>query len=468
MVTTILFVVSLIVRLVAANQSFWLDEGSSIQLARLPLTHLFTSIGNDFHPPLFYLLLHYWLPLAGKSEWLIRLPNLILGAATVPLLYLFVRRLLPKEKKIAFLAALLLALNPLHIYYSAELRMYILNGFLSLFSWYFLLGGLKSKGNRDWYYFTAASVLNLYSFYGAVFNLLAQWLFVLWQHKKKIKPFAIRNLLIALLFLPWLPTFLKQLEGGGYLTQALPGWADLSGSLSPKALGLIIAKFTFGRISLANKNAYALFVISISLYFLLCSVLAWLKKENRLFLFWFYGALAAAVGVSFFTPVLGYWRFIFLLPAFVSVIILGLRGLPDGAFYFNLVVVALVFLFGLFSFWNTPAFQREDWRGAAKLISTEDSLTILNFPDTFAPLKFYAPSVYYYPAQERLGKVRSDLDKTLPSVLKDKEVVYVLDYLSDLTDKKRSILLWLKRAGFVQSKVHDINGVGFIYEFRAP
>ena len=77
MSSIILFLTSLIVRLVSANQSFWLDEGVSISFARLPLGSLFTSIANDFHPPLYYLLLHFWLPIAGRAEWLIRLPNII-------------------------------------------------------------------------------------------------------------------------------------------------------------------------------------------------------------------------------------------------------------------------------------------------------------------------------------------------------------------------------------------------------
>lgn len=466
-----LTLLAFIVRLISAGQSFWLDEGASLVLARLPLPNLFSALAGDFHPPLFYILLHFWLPFAGKSEWLIRLPNIIFGALSIAVLYLLLKAVLSEEKnKLALAAAFLLAINPLHIYYSIELRMYALNTLLSILSWLYLAKAIKEKlkKHRHWHIFVLISLANFYTFYGAFFNLAAQWVYVLWQNRKQLKNFAICNLFLVLLFLPWLPTLARQLAGSGYLTRTLPGWEQLSGNLSVKSLALIMAKFTFGRISLANKSAYALFVAGITLYFFFCSLLALHKKENRLFLIWFFAPLLAALLVSLKAPVLGYWRFVFLIPAFVTIITVGLSVLSGSSFSFNLLVVSTIFMFGNLVFWTSPAFQREDWRAAGKLISVDKSLSIVNFTDVFAPLKFYAPDVYYYPTQLALGKIRPDLDQTLPLVLKDKKTVFVFDYLSDLTDKKRQILRWLKQAGLQQEKIHDINGVGFVYEFTTP
>ncbi len=459
----LIFLVSLCIRLIGSDQSFWLDEAASIVLARLPLGGLFSALKGDLHPPLFYFLLHLWLPIAGHSEWLIRLPFIIFGSLTVSSLYLLVREIVGESKtKFALVAALLLAINPLHIYYSTELRMYSANTLLSLLAWLYLLRALKSKSENHhyWRLFTLISLLNFYTFYGALFNLISQWVFVIWKYKNKLKPFVICNLILGLLFLPWVPSLIKQLSGGDYFTRA--------DNLSPKSLGLIMAKFSIGRISLTNKSAYAVFAAGISFYFFLCSYLVSLSKSGKVLLVWFYASLLTAIFVSLKTPVLGYWRYVFLIPPFVSIITLGLTNLPQKIFGLNLFVVILIFLLGNIIFWTTPTFQREDWRSAAKLISKDRSLTIVNFPDVFAPLKFYAPNVYFYPDQESLGKIRSDLDQSLPLILSGKDTVFVLDYLSDLTDKKRSILSWLSRAGFNEQPTHNINGVGFIYEFKTP
>jgi|CXWL01.1.fsa_nt_gi uncharacterized membrane protein len=467
----LIFFVGLLVRLIASDQSFWLDEAASLTFSGLSLGDLFVALKGDFHPPLFYLLLHYWL-LATRSlgEVWIRFPFILIGSLTVPVLYLFLLELLgPQKKKVALMAALLLLFNPLHIYYSIELRMYSLSALLSLLSWQFLDKWMKKINHRPYAIcYLLFTVANLYTFYGAFFNLASQWLYLLWHHKNKFKPFVICNLVVGIFFLPWTSSFISQLAGGGYLVKVLPGWSQLSGNLSPKSLGLIMAKFTLGRVSLVNKGAYTIFVAGISLYFLLCSHLASSTRKGRALLFWFYGSLFLAVLVSLRAPVLGYWRYIYLIPPFVAIIALGLSNLPGRAYKLNLLVVLLVFALGNLTFWTSPVFQREDWRSAAKLISEDNSLTILNFPGVFDPLKFYAPGVYYYPDQESLGKIRSDLDQTLPLVLKDKQTVFVLDYLSDLTDRKRSILTWLVRAGLKQESTHNINGVGFIYEFSTP
>ena len=64
----IMTIVGFFLRLILANQSFWLDEGASIEIASTPLINFVAKMAGDFHPPLFYLLLKSWLPIAGHSE----------------------------------------------------------------------------------------------------------------------------------------------------------------------------------------------------------------------------------------------------------------------------------------------------------------------------------------------------------------------------------------------------------------
>lgn len=69
-------------------QSIWLDEGLSISFAGRPLRQMFaTLIYEDLHPPLFYLVLHFWMRLAGEHEFVVRFVSLWLGLPAVPATY---------------------------------------------------------------------------------------------------------------------------------------------------------------------------------------------------------------------------------------------------------------------------------------------------------------------------------------------------------------------------------------------
>jgi len=464
----------LVLRLVLANQSLWLDEAASVIIASLPIKTLFQSLAGDFHPPLYYLALKPWLNLAGKNELLLRLPGILIGTLTIPALFLLVRTVFVPRKKIKFeiahLAALLLSLNPLHIYYSQELRMYSLSALLATLSWYFLLKWLKKNQPKNLIFFIILTTVSFYTFYLSIFILISQWLYLSFFHKKKLKTFAIHHLIFVIFCLPWLPTLSNQLRGGGYLTKALPGWSALSGNLSLKSLILIPAKFSLGRITMLPKSLYY-FGIGLTLIFIsLLLGLALRIKQSRPFLFWLFIPLALGLIVSFFTPVLGYWRYVFLIPAFTTLLAIGIASLPKKMLSLNLSLLILLFLFSNLYFFSNPKFHRENWSSFAKLVKDQkqETLILVNFPDAFAPLKFYLPQTKVFPTQSKLGQARSDIDEKLPPLIDKYTTVYYLDYLSDLTSPTRPILTWLKRAGLKKRGEYQFEGLGAVYEYQAP
>lgn len=71
-------------------QSLWLDEALSVVFARKPVPQLIsTLINQDIHPPLYYLFLHFWMILAGQSEFAVRYLSLLFGLPAVPATYVF-------------------------------------------------------------------------------------------------------------------------------------------------------------------------------------------------------------------------------------------------------------------------------------------------------------------------------------------------------------------------------------------
>ena len=110
-------------------QPLWWDEGYSVWFATHPLGQMVGLTAEDIHPPLYYALLHGWTLLLGSGPIALRLLSVVFGVLAVPAIYLAGRRML--THRAALLAALLLAINPLHIFYSQEVRMY---GLMALWS----------------------------------------------------------------------------------------------------------------------------------------------------------------------------------------------------------------------------------------------------------------------------------------------------------------------------------------------
>jgi hypothetical protein len=107
------------------NKGMWLDETFSVWLAKhsvIDMLHWIVKI--DQHPPLYYLLLHYWIALTGDTPYYARLLSALFGAGTIPIIYLIGKRL--SGVMTGLVAAVIMALSLYNIYYAQETRMYTL------------------------------------------------------------------------------------------------------------------------------------------------------------------------------------------------------------------------------------------------------------------------------------------------------------------------------------------------------
>ncbi|HEY0404271.1 MAG TPA: glycosyltransferase family 39 protein [Pyrinomonadaceae bacterium] len=200
------------------SDSIWLDEAYSIQFARLPLPQLLAeTASSDVHPPLYYLLLHFWIKLCGDSEAGARLLSALFGLLAILMIY-FVAALL-FDRATGLLSALLLSLSLFHIEFAQEARMYSLLAFLSLCSLYFFLKLFdETKRRRALHiigYLLTTSLLMHTHVYG-FFIIIAEnlFFFALCFSRREFKRDAARWLLLqaalVALFLPWLFVMLRQ------------------------------------------------------------------------------------------------------------------------------------------------------------------------------------------------------------------------------------------------------------------
>src|SRR5512136_2642334 len=108
-----------------AKNGLWLDETFSVWLANHSVADMLQWIARiDQHPPLYYLLLHYWIAHNGDTPYYVRLLSALFGAGTIPIIYLIGKRL--SGVVVGLAAAVFLALSLFNIYFAQETRMYTL------------------------------------------------------------------------------------------------------------------------------------------------------------------------------------------------------------------------------------------------------------------------------------------------------------------------------------------------------
>jgi len=121
-----------------SSQGLWLDETFSVWLASHGVADLLQwAVRLDQSPPLYYLILHYWMGLNGDTPYDVRLLSVLFGAGTIPIIYLIGKRLSGEMMGVA--AAVLLALSPFNIIFAQEARMYTCLAFNAALVMYALL-----------------------------------------------------------------------------------------------------------------------------------------------------------------------------------------------------------------------------------------------------------------------------------------------------------------------------------------
>jgi hypothetical protein len=124
-------------------KSIWWDESLSLYRAQHDLAYILSNrldfpgaASTDLHPPLYFLLLHGLLRLAGDSDLVLRFPSVLFATLSVPLLYCMGMRL--RGVRTGVWAAMYGALSPFYLWYAQEARMYTMLATLGLLALYTL------------------------------------------------------------------------------------------------------------------------------------------------------------------------------------------------------------------------------------------------------------------------------------------------------------------------------------------
>ena len=248
----------------------WLDEALTIEISSRHIPQLFQALRHDGSPPLYYLLLHWWMELFGDGDVAVRALSGVFSLATLPLAWFAGRR-------VALIAAsrghiephavdrtgtavlLLFATSPYAIRYGTETRMYSLFVFLVLLFAIVLARALEAPSLRRWAGVTAVTAALAYTHYWTLLMLATVAIFLLVQarrrpHYRALCLKALYSMLAAgVLFLPWAPTFIFQMLHTGtpwaapvhaeVLLQTVFSWAGPASAGALLALVLLLMAF---------------------------------------------------------------------------------------------------------------------------------------------------------------------------------------------------------------------------------
>ncbi len=223
------------------DQNVWWDEVLAIWAVRQDWLRMTLWTAADVHPPVYFWLLKAWVSLAGEAELAARFISLICGMVTVAALYPLSRILL--GRRVALLATCLLAFSRFHVWWSQEMRMYIVATMWGVLSLYLLLRWCMAenwysvpRSWRGWWpsgmgarpqhparlalLYVLATTAGLYTLYLFVTIVLIENLFFLYlllhpsppKRKRALVRWILAQVAVLMLSAPWLAVALPRMR----------------------------------------------------------------------------------------------------------------------------------------------------------------------------------------------------------------------------------------------------------------
>jgi len=210
-------VVGAILRFAAIGRlSLWFDEGYTAWLINHPIGEIIRLIRADTAPPLYYLLLHGWAQIFGRSEAALRGLSAFLGILTIPLVAAIARRLLSKSAAVIVATWLFVVSYP-QIWYCQEARTYELMAFLTALEFYLLLRHLAHPCGtwRLWLIVVGIAALYANNFMALYLLAIASCGLVLPSAtpiKTRLRDGAVIAAILGVAYLPWVSSLASQIQ----------------------------------------------------------------------------------------------------------------------------------------------------------------------------------------------------------------------------------------------------------------
>ena len=220
---------SLALRWRGLGTSYWGDEAIAIGIAAHPVGALPHYLVNDGSPPLYYVMLHYWMNLFGRSEAATHSLSMVPALLAIPAAWWSGSRLFGRWAGRG--AACLVATCAYLDYYGSETRMYSWLVLTALLAVTCFVLAYRGAGRRYWAAATVLMAASLYLQYYALYLLAAVVIVgtaaaVRSHSRSHLWATLTYGAMSAAAFAPWAPQFLYQLQHTGAPWAPRPSLVD--------------------------------------------------------------------------------------------------------------------------------------------------------------------------------------------------------------------------------------------------
>lgn len=434
------------------HQSFWNDEGNSARLAERSPRLIIEGAGGDIHPPGYYLALAGWRRLTGESEFALRAFSTFAGIALVALVHRLGRA--HYDRRAAAWAALFAGLHPGLVYYGQEARMYALAAALGA-ACFLLAGRYAASGERRHavgYVLTAAA--GLYTHYSFAFVLIAVNLAALSAPiagrapRPRLRWLALQ-LGALLLFVPWLPTAVRQVTSWPAAREPVSFVEAFFGSAAWALLG-----------GTADRAARLAGLVGLAGLFVTAN---WRRKQSIVVLVWLFTPVGLMAGLGLYTE--SFAKFLIVAAPAMCLLLgnhVGGRVVPGLTAAQRRGVALMALFFGgltglamsasLRNLYFDPAYARDDYRAIARLVQAgarPGDAVILNAPNQWEVFTYYHRSgaqVYPLPRTRPLDPQSTAAE--LEQIAARHDRLYVLWWGEAQADPARFVEDWLNTHAF--------------------
>ncbi len=203
-----------------SREDLWWDEAwTAWAVEPRDLREVVSRVRDDVHPPLYFLMMNGWRRIAGDTELALRYPALFFGLMGLATTYALGKRWF--GWRTGLLTLIVLGSSGFFIYYAREARMYtlmlLLAGAATLLYWRWLsrLSRSETNGIRAGLAYGLLLTALVYTHYAGwliVLTHLIHLIFTSGKSAARLWRFALPYGMSLLLFLPWLPIVIAQLQ----------------------------------------------------------------------------------------------------------------------------------------------------------------------------------------------------------------------------------------------------------------